>query len=284
MGSQHGPERVAPMTGSARDGVDTRPSNIPFQRTIGADAIRCASLAAEPERSVDHHHPDRTRWRWLQLRLAYLAGCLVVAGSGTTAEVSAGPGTQSSWSERVVSVVGPITSGVSESYSDGPVRPVGGCSLIATRKPEGERADLTDLFDEDDLLYSLSNAWPVMNALGLRRPRSYPELMEVLVEDCTVPWDTLPYSFAIMEYGELGAVVRLGLGGGCGSQGYNTEFDVLVAVPEDRRHLFEEAAKSHSLGTAETCGGTHEWSCCLRWRGRAAERENEAQEGAVRHE
>jgi len=156
--------------------------------------------------------------------------------------------------------------------------------LIATRQPEGERADLTDLFDEDDLLYSLSNAWPVMNALGLRRPGSYPELMEFLVEDCTLPWETLPYSFAIMEYGELGAVVRFGLGGGCGGQGYNTEFDVLVAVPEGRRHLFEEAAESHSLGTAETCGGTHEWSCCLRWRGRAAEQEDAADEGAVRHE
>jgi|RifCSP16_2_1023846.scaffolds.fasta_scaffold95553_2 hypothetical protein len=167
----------------------------------------------------------------------------------------------------LVSIVGPVLSYVDSYVSEGGAHPSSGCSLQSVILGEKQsRAMITEILEEDEVVLALVNAWPVMTDLELRGPASLAELQERLVFSCAVDWEDLPFSFAVMDLRNDAAVVRFGLGHGCeAARGNNTQFDVLIPVPVDRQAWFRDAVAQQTLGMTETCGGTHEWRCCLEW-------------------
>ena len=178
----------------------------------------------------------------------------------------------------VVSRVGPVTSFVYSFESTSGAHPTSGCHLYSEYRGDPadstlgltgtRRALITDLFADDAVFEVLVHAWPVRDALGDKWPTNLGELLEQLKPTCVVAWDELPNAFAVMAVVQEGhaAVVRFGLGYGCeGARGNNTEFDVLIRTSDDKESWFRAAAEEKTLGLADTCGGTHEWSCCLRW-------------------
>jgi len=176
----------------------------------------------------------------------------------------------------LVSKVGRVSSYVDSYESDAGAHPSYGCRLNSTYqqaatfggRPVERTAVITDLFDEADVFVALVHAWPVIDALGDSRPSNLTELLAHLKPTCEVAWDQLPNAFAVMAVVERGAsaVVRFGLGYGCeAARGSNTEFDVVIRIRGDQVAAFRTAVARKNLGRARTCGGTHEWSCCLRW-------------------
>jgi len=166
----------------------------------------------------------------------------------------------------LVSIVGPVVSYVDRYVSEGGAHPSSGCSLESVTLGEKEnRAAITEIFEEDEVLFSLVHALAITaNLKG--GARNLADLQERLGSSCEVSWEDLPYSFAVMDLRGNTAVVRFGIGHGCeAARGMNTQFDVLIPVPEDRQAWFHDAVKKQTLGMNETCGGTHEWRCCLEW-------------------
>jgi len=191
---------------------------------------------------------------------------LTWSSTGTTAvnrktheEVQFGP---------LVSLVGPVLSYVDSYTSEGGAHPSSGCSIQAARLGDKQsRAKITEIFEEGEVLWALVKAWPVMTELKGPVPQGLAELQERLAFSCAVDWEDLPFSFAVMDLREDTAVVRFGLGHGCeAARGNHTQFDVLIPVPINHQEWFREAAARQTLGMAETCGGTHEWQCCLEWK------------------
>ena len=177
---------------------------------------------------------------------------------GTHEELRFGP---------LVSLVGSVLSYVDSYTSEGGAHPSSGCSLQAANLGKKQsRAKITELFEQDAVVLALANAWPVMTDLRGPLPSDLAELQKRLGVSCAVDWEDLPFSFAVMDLRKDTAVVRFGLGHGCeAARGNNTQFDVLIPVPPDRQRWFRDAAARRTLGVTETCGGTHEWRCCLEW-------------------
>jgi len=167
----------------------------------------------------------------------------------------------------LVSRVGSVASYRRRYYAEGAAHPTYGCSINATTEGKDPRpAGLTDLFEERAVLLALVYAWPVMNELEEHWPRDLDDLMASLRPSCAADWQSLPSAFAIMDLRGSYAVVRFNLQHGCeAARGFTMEFDILIEIPADREQWFREAKSAGHLGMADSCGGSHEWSCCLRW-------------------
>ena len=162
----------------------------------------------------------------------------------------------------VVSVVGPIVS--FQSHSENSRGSAGSSIKAVDLRRRASPARLTELFDEGGVLPVFLNARPVKERLRGQRPGDLAQLLRMLGTECLTDWKNLLSSFAVMGVRQQAAVVRFGLGAGCGSAGgMVTEFDLLFPIPSPKRTWFTDAKSHHSVGIAETWGGSHEWTCCL---------------------
>jgi hypothetical protein len=162
----------------------------------------------------------------------------------------------------IVSVVGPIVS--FQSHSENSRGSASSSIKAVDLRRRASAARLTELFDEGAVLPVLVNARPIKERLGEQVPADLAELVTMLGSECLTDWKRLLSSFSVMEVRQQAAVVRFGLGGGCGAAGGNvTEFDLLFPIPSAKRRWFADAKSHSSVGIAETWGGSHEWTCCL---------------------
>jgi hypothetical protein len=205
---------------------------------------------------------------WIRAAAGAAAMSLLALHSAGAPQANAPSTRPAEGDSKLVSRVGPVASYVSRYYAEGAVHPTYGCSIHTELAGEKSRsAKITELFEDEAVFRALVYAWPIMDALKGRWPPTLKELLKALEEpSCTADWASLQTAFAVMDLRDGDAVVRFNLGHGCeAGRGSTMEFDVLIGVPPERERWFREAKKAGLLGAADTCGGSHEWSCCLKW-------------------
>ena len=155
----------------------------------------------------------------------------------------------------LVSVVGPVVSVQTHYNSEsGPAHSSSGRWLEALRLEQRVgRAQVTDLFDSDDVLRALLQVERIRCALEGHVPSSLDELVQQLPMECWTQWSLLLESFAVMSVQRDTAVVSFSVPHGCElAAGNVTRFDLRLRIPETRRRWFAEARAARTLGMAPT--------------------------------
>jgi hypothetical protein len=110
------------------------------------------------------------------------------------------------------------------------MHPIYGQRYNAIDLETGETADVTQLFEEADVVKALGTDPLIVGALGT---------------PCEIDFSDLPSAFRVKAIHGERAVVEFGLGHGCETmRGTFTTLEIEVSIPADLRELFLEARQN----------------------------------------
>jgi hypothetical protein len=133
-----------------------------------------------------------------------------------------------------------------EGYEgSGGMHPIYGLRYSTIDLETGDSADITQLFDEDDVVRALRRDPLIMKYLGGAEPTGLEELVTALEVPCEIDFSDLRSAFRIAAIGRDTAVVQFGLGHGCETmRGNFTTLDIELPIPGDLREVFLEAQRN----------------------------------------
>ena len=151
---------------------------------------------------------------------------------------------------HLLSAVGNIVSFTDRYEGSGGMHPISGQRYNAIDLETGETADVTQLFEEADVLKALGSDALILEHLQLEHiqgvePKDLDELVGALGAPCEVDFSNLPSAFRVKAIHGERAVVEFGLGHGCETmRGTFTTLEIEVPIPADLRELFLEAHRN----------------------------------------
>jgi hypothetical protein len=148
-------------------------------------------------------------------------------------------------SHHLLSAVANVISFTEGYEGSGGMHPIYGLRYSTIDLETGEPADITQLFDEHDVVKALRHDPLIIKYLAGAKPTSLEELMLELPFPCEIDFSDLRSAFRIVAVGRETAQVQLGLGHGCETmRGTFTTVDIELPIPNDLREAFLEAQRN----------------------------------------
>lgn len=146
---------------------------------------------------------------------------------------------------RVLSTLGNVVSFTDGYEGSGGMHPILGQRYATIDLNTREPADITQLFDEGDVVTALRRDPIIVKHLRGAAPRDLEELVPALGMPCEINFYYLPSAFRVKSIGGTTAVVEFGLGHGCEVlRGTFTTIEIEVPIPPDLSELFLEARRT----------------------------------------
>jgi hypothetical protein len=146
---------------------------------------------------------------------------------------------------RVLSALGNFVSFTDGYEGSGGMHPISGRRYAAIDLNTREPADITQLFDESDVVAALAGHPLIRKHLRGAAPEDLDGMVTALGRPCEIAFYDLPSAFRVKSVGGTTAVVEFGLAHGCEVlRGTFTAIEIELPIPHDLSDLFLEARRT----------------------------------------